>query len=753
MTKIKFIILNLVLVLNTLYISAQNNKIDSLLSLAKNAKHDSIASSLYNDIATINMRINLDSTEYYAKLAIKFAEKARNQNKKGEAYSTIGIAKYYRGKPELAVAFFDSSKQAFEKVKNLNRVAGSYTNKGIIHKSMGKYNLALQNYQDALGIYIKNKDKMNEGITYLNIGNLYHPQGNYKAALENLYKSLGIFETLKNELMQAKVHTSLGAIFGTQQNHERAKTSFQKALELYKKNDHLSGEAESYNNLGRTLYETKSYVEAGNYYKKALIIYKKINYPKQIGLLYYNLGDTHNKAGTIDSAFKYFSKATEVFKPMNYNRGLTYCYSGMGESYFLKGQYNKSIKVLEKGKKILTQANIETQKEIAEWLSKAYAKTENYKLAYENHKLFKRLNDSIFSSNNEEALTRVEMQYEFDKQKRLAEITQNEQEKRYKLFQKAAILVLILVIIIIASISLGYIRNKKANIILTKQKQEIESINLELNEQKNLIEEQRDIAIKQKQEITDSILYAQRIQTAMLPTNEMRLTKLPQHFVLFKPQNIVSGDFFWMKKIQDKYIVIAADCTGHGVPGAFMSMLGISMLNEIIQKLNDLEPHIILEKLREKVITSLHQKSKDSNNKDGMDIALAIIDPATQTINFSGAYNPLFLISNPNDKPELSILKGDREPIGIHIGTHKHFSKKSIQYSKGDRIYLFSDGFADQFGGENNQKLKQKNFRNLIMEIQKKPITEQENELETFFQNWKGDQNQIDDLLIIGMEL
>ncbi len=748
-------------------LSAQIQKVDSLVNLANNAKEDSSAANYFNRAANLTLNIAPEKAEDFAKSAVKASNKADCPDKAGEAYTTIGISRFYRGQYDAAIAFFDSSKISYMKKEDHSGVARSYTNKGIIFKSIGNYDSAMVNYQKALEIYENDNDKFNMGLSYLNLGNLYSPQGNYPEALKNLYKSLSIFEEIGDKLRQATVYSGLGAILGIQKEYEKSIDNFKKALSLYKETKNIAGEAESYNNIGRTLYEMKEYTKATMHYKKALKLYKEINFVSRVGLLYYNLGDGYNKTNMTDTALMYFAKAEEIFKETDDKNGLAYCYSGLGESYFLKAKFKTSVKILEKAKKYAADSDIETQKEIAEWLSKAYAEIGNYKKAYKSHLEFQAFNDSIFSNNNERELTRMEMQYEFDKQKRLDELAHVEELKRQRIFTNAILVVAITFIILGIVLVRSYIIKKKANTQLKAQKQEIEYKNIELEQQKEeitaqrdeietkseLIEAQRDLALKQKQEITDSILYAKRIQTALLPTKEVRSTKLPKHFILFRPLNIVSGDFFWMQKVQNKIVVIAADCTGHGVPGAFMSMLGISLINEIVPKLHPLEPHIILEQLREKVMNSLHQTAKHSRSKDGMDMALAVITPETQKIEFAGAYNPMYIIKRNSDKNELVTLKGNRSPVGIHIGKPKPFTKQTIEYSKGDRIYLFSDGFADQFGGENNQKLKYNKFRELITDIQKHPIEDQLDLLNNFFDKWKGNNSQIDDLLIIGMEL
>ena len=261
------------------------------------------------------------------------------------------------------------------------------------------------------------------------------------------------------------------------------------------------------------------------------------------------------------------------------------------------------------------------------------------------------------------------------------------------------------------------------------------------------IEKQRDKIAEQNREITDSIMYAQRIQSAVLPDIEYTRSILPQHFIYFKPRDIVSGDFYWLTETAKDVIVAVADCTGHGVPGAFMSMLGVSLLNEIINVNKDHTANEILESLRKNVKQTLSQRGKKEETRDGMDIALCIINFNKRKVQFSGAYNSLLLVRNS----EHTIFKGDKMPIGIHVGREKPFTNYNFKISKGDMIYLYTDGYADQFGGPEEKKFKSVSFRQLLMDIHHKPLEEQQQILDRTFEDWRGNLSQIDDILVMGI--
>lgn len=263
------------------------------------------------------------------------------------------------------------------------------------------------------------------------------------------------------------------------------------------------------------------------------------------------------------------------------------------------------------------------------------------------------------------------------------------------------------------------------------------------------IREQKDEIEKQNEEITASIKYAERIQKAVVPSYERASELLPEHFVLWRPRDIVSGDFWWMTQKNGKVVIVAADCTGHGVPGAFVSMLGVSFLNEIVNKMEHIKANEILNQLRYHVKTTMKQTGKEGEAKDGMDLALVVLDLSDNKIQYSGAYNPLYLIRND----ELIEFKADRNPIGIYIKELDSFTNHEIEVQKGDTIYIFSDGYVDQFGGEKGHKFKSKQFKELLLSIQKQSMLEQEMILDQTIDDWRGEFEQVDDIIIVGIRI
>jgi len=361
----------------------------------------------------------------------------------------------------------------------------------------------------------------------------------------------------------------------------------------------------------------------------------------------------------------------------------------------------------------------------------------------------------------------------------------------------------IVVMIFLLIIAKGYFDKRKANRILFRQKCEIEQQKEEIEAQRDHIEQQkdeleirneelfqakeeieaqrdeieaqRDLVVEQKEEIEKihfeiqaSIQYAKRIQEAILPSAEFMDDMLEDYFVFFRPRDVVSGDFYWMTEQEGNIIIAAADCTGHGVPGAFMSMLGSAFLNEVVSSEYITHPGVILGKLRKKIINALHQKGEEMEQKDGMDIALCTIKSASCRVQFAGANNPLYIVRKKNREAleNTAALEGehvtlyevapDKMPIAIYIKMDR-FETQEYSLEKGDCLYIFSDGYADQFGGPKSKKFKYKPFKKLLTEISDLPMKEQGKRLEQEFDNWKNHSgqihDQIDDVIVIGIRL
>jgi len=288
----------------------------------------------------------------------------------------------------------------------------------------------------------------------------------------------------------------------------------------------------------------------------------------------------------------------------------------------------------------------------------------------------------------------------------------------------------------------AYYIKKKSGRLLQEKNNEIVAQNEQITEQNEQITEQN-------REITDSILYASRIQRALLPPVEIIEKNCCQHFILYRPRDIVSGDYYWMAEAEDNLVVVAADCTGHGVPGAFMSMLGMAFLNEIVKEKGILSTDQILNRLRTYIMNTLNQEGKTEETKDGMDMSICLINRKAKKMQCSAAYNSIFMIRNN----ELKTIKADRMPVGLSDKSGESFSLQEFDLEENDTIYMLSDGYVDQFGGPKQKKFMSKRFKNLLLELQHKTMAEQKEALDVALDDWMAGHEQIDDILVMGIKM
>lgn len=317
--------------------------------------------------------------------------------------------------------------------------------------------------------------------------------------------------------------------------------------------------------------------------------------------------------------------------------------------------------------------------------------------------------------------------------------------EKQKLILCFVLFALLLVSILGYYIYRGYKIKKEANIKLEEKNRTISLQKEEIEKQRDLAAAQRDQIAYQKKHITDSIMYALRIQKALIPSLELFSDKL-EHFVLFKPMAIVSGDFYWVSSQENLQVIISADCTGHGVPGAFMSMLGVTMLNEIVNGKHILMPDQIIENLRQGIIKSLNQVAEEDSIKDGMDIAVCVVDFDNSILWYAGANNPLYLVRGE----ELTHYRADKMPVAIHYKMAP-FTLHKIELQKGDAFYIFSDGYSDQFGGPKQKKFMSMQLKETLVAMAGKPMLQQGERLNEIFEEWRGDNPQVDDVTLIGV--
>ncbi|MCK5029335.1 MAG: response regulator [Bacteroidales bacterium] len=566
--------------------------------------------------------------------------------------------------------------------------------------------------------------------------------------IEQLQSEIQKFEVERNTTQQAASLNKLAYLYWENENFDKAITTFSQSLEINKTIKNLNGVKSLLYNIGLIYADKEDYSNALINFNEGVKIAKQLNQKEGIytGLM--------NKASVLKSLLKNqeainsLNEALIYAQELNSQKLIRTCYGMLAENYEIIGDSENTMKYFEMFASIDKHIKKEQIKEIEAKSNERVRIAQNEKVQSEQ---------ALSEKTNQLSETQQTLKESEEKTKQqkleldIKELSIKEKEaqlKNEKLIRYGVSVILIVILLFSLLIYKQFRAKKAANKKLAEQNQQISN-------QKSEIESQRDLANQQKKDITDSIEYAKRIQTALLPPLNFIKRNLPEHFILFKPRDIVSGDFYWMMNKDSKIIIAAADCTGHGVPGAFMSMLGTAFLNEIVTKIIEnkhiysLQANEILNQLRDYIIKSLHQTGAENESKDGIDMALCIIDSEKQKLQFAGAHNPLYIINNN----EIRIIKGDRMPVSIHQNAHKSFKNHEIDFEENDIIYIFSDGYYDQIGGPKNRKFMSRNFQTLLMDIHKKPMEIQQQMLDKAFEDWKGDNIQLDDILVIGIKL
>ena len=657
---------------------------------------------------------NYDSAIIFLNRALQLTEELNNLRWKSLTMNRLGNAYQLKGSYDQALDNYQKALEVNRKLEEQDEIARSLTNIGSIYRTFGNFDKAIQFHLEALAIY--EDQQSSEGIawTALNIARLFKLNESYEKALEYLDKSYELYKSIEKEGVETGVTLCLkeyGLIHAKAGNQDKALDYSTRVLERNKKNNNEYGVANTMINIGKIHYEKQNYNRSLDYLKRALSLKNELDDQLDLPFLLRLIGDNYLKQGDINLALKYYKQSLYQAEKQNLVNELSQAYYS---------------------------------------LSQVYKKRNNFQKAFHYYNRYSQLKDSVANQH----INELEMQYEFEKEQEKLKYEQKRQQaiqqaklKRQKIITWAFVIGFLLLLLLLFVIYRSYRRKIETNRQLALQKEEIETQRDEIEAQRDMATKQRDQIAKQNQIITESIEYARRIQTAVLPQENTIKDLFHDYFIFYKPKNIVSGDFYWISHVDGKTIIAAADCTGHGVPGAFMSMLGVAFLNEIINQSKVLNPDKILNQLRENVIDALHQTIKKRGSRDGMDIALSVIDPENDMLYYSGAYNPLYII---RDK-QIHEIKADRMPIGVHaVYQGTSFSVKSFKLQENDKLYFFSDGFYDQFGGEKGYKFGRKAFKEMLTRHFEKPMAGQQLELDTTLKKWQGSWPQIDDIMVLG---
>jgi len=689
----------------------------------------------------------------------------------------VSIAEYlYYSNPDTVIPLSEqtiklvdlnlSKANSKEKSAYLKSKASSLNNIGIIYADKGDLNNAINYYLKCVQVHQENLYKIGISEAFNNLGVVYDNLGDTPNALVYFHKALKIQEELGLKSEVALTLNNIGYIYVMQNEPIKALEYYNKSLKYRIDVDDKEWIPQSLNNIasvyekfgdpdckkGKDVCLKEGQILALNYYKRCLTLQQTNNDKKGIAYSLNNIASIYRKygdpncAGTLQErkingeklAMEFLTQSLKIHEEIKNTIGIAYVSNNIAQVLINQGNLSKALLFSIRSMKIAKEVGFpEVIYRNAMTLKKIYKSQNNLEKAFEMYELEIQMRDSINNSSNQKALITQNTKYEYEK-KATADSVKVAEEKKVTTAQlkqeKTQRFALYGGIFLIALFGLFMFNRFK---VTKKQNHLIQLQKAELQLQKDIVEEHQ-------KETLDSIHYAKRIQTALIANSDFISQHITNNFIYFNPKDIVSGDFYWATKHNDKFYLAVCDSTGHGVPGAFMSLLNMGFLSEAIKEKNIEKPNEIFNYVRERLISTI----SDGGQKDGMDGILICIDKNSTVIEYAAANNEPILIRNS----EINELPKDRMPVGKGEKTDD-FSLQSIEMVEGDILYLYTDGFADQFGGPKGKKFKYRQLNELLLKVKEEPLANQKKELETAFANWKGNQEQVDDILIIGIKI
>ncbi len=609
-------------------------------------------------------------------------------------------------------------------------------------------------------------------------GYVYHFQTNYDRAIGYYLRSLKIAEDIENLGIIASCYSSIGSLHFDQLDFDKAIEYSLKSLTLSKKLGDKDLESANYNNIGLAYYEKGNLDKALDYFFKSLVINSETGNNEGLIFSYRHIGVIYRAKGNFAEAEKNLLKSLEIAEKTGDILGVFVAYGSMANLNIVRAESAQDKKVkhvfsqqaVEYAAKaynfFITLNNLYLENAMALSLKQAYTLLGDCNNALKFSDIYIATKDSLYNEERTRVIADIQTKYETEKklqeietqrlviEKQKIESRRQETVKNFLIAGSGLLSLLVLIIL------LGYRQKQRSNNIIKEKHNLLEQANEEIRAQKEKVESQHQVVVnhknfieEQKKRIDDSILYASHIQSAVLISESQLKALLENHFIIFRPKEVVSGDFYWTAKVNDWIIIAVADCTGHGVPGAFMSILGISLLNEIVRRNEITEPAAILEELRKSLVESLVQNSDADMKREGMNACILSINKKTNEYLWAGARNPIWIIRNDDKNKSITEIKADSTSIALHKNM-KVFSCNKMSLNKGDRVYMFSDGIVDQFGGKGGLKFSKSQLKNLLSKTASKSLDEQKQILEKALDNWQNPPEgekyeQVDDITLV----
>lgn len=722
------------------------------LDLAREIDYqEGISACLYNIGIIYRSQNDFERALGYFRQSFEIDSLSGDRENIASSLNIIGVVLNDFGRSSEALDYFSRSLQLNEEIDNKEGIAVALLNIGDIYSDRGDYNRAEENFTRSLHLAEEMNDKQGIANACNALGSIFGLKSEFGEALENYLEALRIYEEIANLLGTAQAQFNIGMVYKAMHNYEMAKRYFSLSQGNYTRLQDQEGLAKCYLEIGDIHEVTENYPDALRFYQASLNIEQSLNNLQGISSAMKRIGDIYDMGlNDYRGALEHYMQALELKQEIGDTLGIANTMKTIGFVHQKYGHYAEALdflnQSLDMAEKINDKALLRT---IYRILSEFYAARGDYRNALESFKTSALYRDSVFTEESQEAIAQWQTLYDTEKKEqentllRKENEIQNLQISRDRYLKYSLIIISGLVLILVFVVYGRYRTKKKANELLNQK-------NILLEQQKNQIEEQKiEIEIKNKH-ITDSINYAKGIQDAMLPRMEVIKNAIPALFIYFRPRDIVSGDFYWFDEVDGKIIIAAVDCTGHGVPGGFVSMMGNDLLNEIVCARKITSADRILVELHKGVSSAL--KQQENQNRDGMDMALCVIDKKNKMLEYAGAKNPLLCVEDG----KMHRILADKMPIGgieDEDLQEKIFSKHKIDLKTEKVFYMYSDGYADQFGGEEKKKFMSKPFRELLLSIHRKPFDDQEKILDKTLTDWMGDEPQVDDVLVVGFKV
>lgn len=672
------------------------------------------------------------------------------------------------GNYDSALAWADRSLQFFDSLKLTDFAFRATIQKAAIYRDWGDYltthemlNKLMQQYADNPRYQI---------TTLNNLGIMYRHKGDYPAALDAYYEALSIVQKHNIKTEQANIYNNIGVIHVYLQNYDKALKFYNLALEIHTTNSDTAGIGTAKINIGQTYRLTKNYEKAAKSYQEALQFVKYRDYHDGLGMIYNELASITIEQNKLEIAPQYLQKALQIFTDHKNKRRIAECKINFGNYYAAKHQYTKAVECYLQAQELAQDKHLlELQSDATLKISTTYEKMGKASSALTYYKKHIDIRDSIFNHANTRKSIEAEFLYKINQQQEAMRIEQAKNEAIYKeksdkqrLQRNFLIVVIVLMLMIVGGTFVSLRRNMKdmqkirshqeqieiQNNTLQQKQEEIIAQRDEIERNNEFLEESKKIIQDKNRRLTSSIEYAQTIQKSLLPMEFTLKQYFSDHFVINLPKDIVSGDFYWVNR-QNNYIDIAVmDCTGHGVPGAFMSLIGNTLLNQIVKEWQIHNPAVILDNFDESLRTLFSNSENKILTYSTIDVALLVINQATKQATFSSANRPL-LYSQFNKLEEVHSTPrsvGSMRPVR---GTY--FKNTEITLTPDTCFYLTTDGYSDQMNVE-QKKFGKRTLVQLLSEIQCQPLAKQREILLDTFERHKGHEEQLDDVCMIGLK-